>query len=498
MMELKGRGAEVRRCIRINILYVIPWDTTYKYKTAFIPSLSYQPLTLSTLAALTMEKLNAKLNANITLVDEGVMKFDYTKTHYDIVGISVCTSSSTRGYELADYFKARGSYVIIGGHHATLLPNEAAEHADSVFTGPAEFTLSAFFEDYIRDTPKPFYHADGGHTGGVHVDKMPIPRRDHIPIPRHDHMPIPGSDHIPIPRRDHIPIPGSDHIPIPRRDLMPKKGYLKQPTIIADYGCGNSCKYCVIHSFWGGSSRQPISAVVDEIKSIGAKEYIFLDPSPLSNRTYAKELFEALIPLRIKWAGLSTLDISDDGELLAKMAKSGCIGTLLGFETFNADDLRSMNKYKNKIGEYSLVTEKLHEHGIAVLGTFMLGLDGDTKDSLRELPDLIAEVKIDVPRFAILTPYPNTPLFNELESKKRILHRDWSKYDSVHCIFKPKNMSASELESEHLDIWKRTYSTDRILSRLRFTPKRMGTVLITNIGFKIFAHKLRGLVQNRI
>jgi len=426
-------------------LYILPWDTTYKYKNAFLPALSYQPLTLSTLAALTPKKLNA----HITLVDEGVMKFDYTKNHYDIVGISICTSSSTRGYELADRFKVRGSYVIIGGHHATLLPEEAAKHADSVFVGPAELTFPAFFEDYISGTPKQQYCADA-----VHADKVPTPRRD----------------------------------------LMQKKGYLKQPTIIADYGCGNSCKYCVIHSFWGDSARRPVSRVIDEIKLIEAKEYLFLDPSPLSNRAYAKELFDALIPLHIKWAGLATLDIADDEELLASMAKSGCVGTLLGFETFNADDLNSMNKYKNKVDQYSHIVEKLHEYGIAVLGTFMLGLDGDTKDSLRELPSLVAQTKIDVPRYAILTPYPKTPLFKQFEADGRILHTDWSKYDSVHCVFRPKNMTAQELEFEHLKVWKDTYTYGKILNRLRLTPQRKGTSLITNIGFKIYARRLRGLL----
>ena len=423
----------------------MPWDTTYKYKTAFLPALSYQPLTLSTLAALVPEKLNA----NITLVDEGVMRFDYAKNHYDIVGISICTSSSLRGYELADYYKARGSYVIMGGHHASLLPEEAAKHANSVFAGSAEVTLPMFFVDYMNGVPKPLYRAES-----VCADKMPIPRRD----------------------------------------LMPKTGYLKQPTIVADYGCGNSCKYCVIHSFWGNSARRPVSSVIDEIKLLGAKEYLFLDPSPLSNRAYAKELFEAMIPLKIKWAGLATLDVADDKELLASMSKSGCVGTLLGFETYHDDDLKSMGKYKNKVEEYSRIVGELHEHGIAVLGTFMLGFDGDTKASIRELPDLIAQTKIDVPRYAILTPYPATQMFKQLEAQGRIRHKDWSKYDSVHCVFKPRNMTAAELEAEHLKVWKDTYTYGKILVRMRFTPQRKGTALITNIGFKIYARRLRGLV----
>lgn len=423
----------------------MPWDTTYKYKTAFLPALSYQPLTLSTLAALTPEKLNA----DITLVDEGVMLFDYTQRQYDIVGISICTSSSTRGYELADFFRANGRYVIMGGHHATLMPDEAAQHADSVFIGSAECTLPVFFEDFNNGVPKPIYQADS-----VNASQMPIPRRD----------------------------------------LMPQKGYLKQPTLIADYGCGNSCKYCVIHSFWGNSARQSVSRVIDEIKSIGAKEYLFLDPSPLSHRAYAKELFEALIPLNIKWAGLATLDIADDEELLSELSKSGCIGMLLGFETFSQDDLNSMNKFKNKVGEYRRITDSLHGHGIAILGAFMLGFDGDTVESVRQLPELIEQTRIDIPRYAIMTPYPNTPLFNRLESEGRILHKDWSKYDSVHCIFMPKNMTPRELEAEFLQVWKGTYTYRKMINRLRHTPQRKGTALITNIGFQIYARRLERLI----
>lgn len=442
---LRGNKIFGGRCTQIKILYILPWDTTYKYKTAFLPSLSYQPLTLSTLAALTPEQYRA----DITLVDEGVTVFDYTKHHYDIVGISLCTSSSTRGYELADFFRAKGSYVILGGHHATLLPDEAAQHADSVFIGSAECTLPAFFEDYTNGALKSIYRA-----GSVCANQMPIPRRE----------------------------------------LMPRKGYLKQPTIIADYGCGNCCKYCVIHSFWGNCARRSVQNVIDEMKLIGAKEYLFLDPSPLSNRTYAKELFAAMIPLKIQWAGLATLDITEDEELLSLMAKSGCVGTLLGFEAFNQDDLISMDKYKNKVTEYRLITGKLHQYGIAILGAFMLGFDGDTIESIRELPELIRQINVDIPRYAILTPYPSTPLFNKLESEGRILHKDWSKYDSVHCVFTPKNMTARQLETEFLKVWQNTYRFREILSRLKYTPQRKGTALITNIGFRIYARRLEGLI----
>ena len=430
----------------MKILLVLPYDNTYKVGAAFIPSLTYQPLTLSILAALVPEDIGA----DITLIDEGVQRFDYNKQHYDIVGISIVTSSSKRGYELADLFSKKGSYVLLGGHHATLLPDEAGLHADTVFCGSAEISFPRFFRDYMIGSPRKLY------------------------------------------RQACV---CADQIPVARRDLMTKKGYLKQPTIIADYGCRNSCRYCVINSFWGKNAKRPVSAVIDEIKSLGAKEYLFLDPSPISDREYAKELFFELSRLRIKWAGLSTLDITDDEELLDLFARSGCVGTLLGFESFNSDDLGSMSKYNNKVDRYKTVVEKLHEKDIAVLGTFMVGMDSDTVESIRAMPDLIEETKIDIPRFAIVTPFPNTPYYQSLEAEKRIFTHDWSLYDSTHCVFTPENMSSGELEHEFINLWKESYSAGRILHRMKFTPQMKITSLVTNIAFRIYADRIKKMVR---
>ncbi len=432
-----------------KILFILPYDNTYKYKTAFIPSISYQPLTLSTLAALVPENSSF----DITLVDEGVQKFNYNDDNFDIVGISIVTSSSKRGYELADLFKTKGSYVLIGGHHATLMPDEALIHADTVFIGSAEITLPQFFNDYSNGSVRKLYQS---------------------------------------------PCVYADRVPVPRRDLMPAKGYLRQPTIIADYGCGNSCKYCVINSFWGKNAKRPISDVIDEIKMLGAKEYLFLDPSPLSDKAYAKELFYELSKMNIRWAGLSTLDVTDDDEILDLFAKSGCVGTLLGFESFNTYDLNNMSKYKNKVDKYKDVVEKLHNKRIVVLGTFMLGMDHDTVQSIRNMPDLIHETKIDIPRFAILTPFPNTAFYKRLDSESRILTKDWSLYDSIHCVFQPKNMSSHELENEFISLWKECYSIKRILSRLKYTPQRKFTSLVTNIGFNIYANNIEKLLGSKL
>lgn len=430
----------------MNVLLILPYDNTYRVGAAFIPSLSYQPLTLSTLAALIPEEAGAE----ITLVDEGVQRFDYNRRHYDVVGISIVTSSCKRGYLLADHFREKGSHVLLGGHHATLMPEEAALHADTVFIGSAEISFPQFFYDYIEGEPQKLY------------------------------------------RQTCV---SGDRIPVARRDLMTKKGYLKQPTIIADYGCGNSCRYCVIHSFWGKNAKRPISSVIEEMKGIGEKEYIFLDPSPISDREYAKELFTEMAKLHIVWAGLATLDITDDEELFELLVKSGCVGMLLGFESFNSADLSCMTKYKNKVSRYRSIVDRLHDHEIVVLGTFMVGMDGDTVDSIRAMPDLIEEAGIDIPRFAIATPFPNTPFHRSLEAENRILTRDWSRYDSVHCVYQPKNMSSGELEAEFVRLWKRTYSVKRILKRMKNTPQRKATALVTNLAFKIYANRIKRMIR---
>jgi len=430
----------------MKLLFILPYDNTYRYKAAFVPSLSYQPLTLSVLASLVPDEMGAE----ITLVDEGVQKPDYSRERFDLVCISIVTSSANRGYELARFFQERGSYVAIGGHHATLLPEEALIHAGTVLTGAAGQTFPLFCMDYLRGEPKRRYDAAGFCSG---------------------------------------------RLPLPRRDLMPRKGYLRQPTVIADYGCPNHCKYCVIHSFWGSEARRPVGEVLDEIRSLQAKEILLLDPSPFADKQYAYELLEGLAALRIRWAGLCRTETAEDPQLLSLLQKSGCIGMLMGFESFSQDDLDSMNKYRNKVDSYARLVDNLHRHGMACLGTFMLGMDGDTHETLAELPALIAQAKIDVPRFAILTPWPNTPLFRELEADGRILHRDWSRYDSVHCVFQPRHMTASDLERLFLKVWRDCYTTRRIRERLRHTPQRRLTALITNIGFHIYAKRVGDLLS---
>ena len=432
----------------MKILFITPFDNNYRYKSAFTKSLSYMPLTMPYLAALTPPEYGVECKA----IDEGVQKCDYEGLgFYDIVAITAVTSSVKRGYELARYFKGKGSHIVMGGHHVTLMPNEAAAYADTVMTGPADRIWPLFIKDFANGTPQKRYDGQHCDIGAANI--------------------------------------------IPMRSLMQKSKYIGVPTVIANFGCTNKCEFCVINSFWGGKhSTRQISDVIGEIRSLKAGRILFLDPSPTSNRAYAKEFFEALIPLRIQWAGLCTTDVCEDGELFDLMIQSGCIGILMGFETFSEDSLKESRK-RNKVAEYKAAVEKFHQKGVSVLGTFMLGFDGDTRESILKMPDYIEEIGVDIPRFAILTPYPNTPTYERLDAEGRMISKDWNDYDSIHATFSPKNVTARELEELLVRVSNECYTFKRIWKRA--VKNKYGGLLKLgiNLGFRIYHKKVEKFLK---
>jgi radical SAM superfamily enzyme YgiQ (UPF0313 family) len=426
----------------MRILFILPYDNTYKYKGSFTKSISYAPLTLSVLAALVPQEMQAE----IKIVDEGVDK-PCLRGNFDLVAITCVTSSAQRAYELCKYWKEKGSYVVLGGVHPTLMPEEASPHADTIFIGLAEETFPQFLQDYLQGTPQKLYR---------HKSKC-----EYLSLPT------------------------------PRRDLISKK-YMKIPTVIANRGCLNQCSYCSINKLWGKNSlTRPLDEVIQEIKTLNPKRIILLDPSPTSNEEYAAQFFQALIPLKIKWSGLSTIDIVKKPHLFDLMIKSGCEGILAGFESINNANLVSVEKRTNKVAEYKYAVKQFHQANIPILGCFVAGFDHDTKESLLATVDFIEEIGIDLPRFSILTPFPGTTLFADYEKENRILTKNWGLYDTMHVVFEPKHMSPAELQKIFFEMWKKAYTTKKILKRLRNTKKEKIIKLSANLGFKYYAYKLR-------
>ena len=427
----------------MKILLINPSDSTYNKKNgAFKRSLSYASLTQTTLASLVPEELNAE----VEILDEGVERFNGFGGA-DLVGISSITASAYRAYELADMARAEGRTVILGGVHPTLIPHEAAKHADSVVVGFAEQTWPKLLMDFQAGELKSKYSNPAAFS-------------------------LAG-------------------LPDAKRNLLKKGAYLGIHTVQASRGCTNSCDFCCIPVAWGRKYHQrPVEDVISEIIRLGTREVLFLDPSPVEDREYALELFRQLIPLKIKWGGLSTIRIAADKELFDMAVKSGCIGLLIGFETLNQGALNRINKGFNSKDSYISAVNKLHDNGIAVLGCFMFGFDEDGSDVFLRTAEFVDKAGIDLVRYSVYTPFPGTPAFEVLEKQGRIITKDWSKYNTETVVYKPAKMSAEKLQSGLAYAWKHTTSFKSILHRLRPDSPSFIISLAANIGFKFYSNKV--------
>jgi radical SAM superfamily enzyme YgiQ (UPF0313 family) len=408
----------------------------------FRKSLRYQPLTLTTLAALAPPELDIAF----ALHDEGIADVPLDLAA-DLVGLTVITGSSMRAYELARHFRSRGIPVVLGGPHVTLMPAEAAQHADSICVGYAEESWPRLLRDFAQ-----------GHMRA-----------------RYDQ----GADF------------ALTNLPFPRRDLLDGRKFLTQAVFEATRACGHDCEFCVAPAAWGRKQFQkPVGHVVEDIRRVGARRIIFIDLNLISDRVYAAELFEALIPLRVRWFGLSTSLIGRDRELMELMARSGCAGLLIGLETINDAGLRDLRKRFNDPSLYRALIADLHALGISLQGCFVFGNDHDTLDTFDETVQFAVDTAIDLPRFAIMTPFPGTPLHARLEREGRILTRNWELYDGQHVVFRPKLMSVQELQQGHECAWRSVYSFGSIARRLAGSRTQLPLAVMANLGYRYYARHL--------
>jgi radical SAM superfamily enzyme YgiQ (UPF0313 family) len=233
-----------------------------------------------------------------------------------------------------------------------------------------------------------------------------------------------------------------------------------------------------------------VADVVADIRQMRPRRLIFLDLNLIADVEYAKELFSALIPLKIKWGGLATTLMAEDDELLDLAARSGCRGILIGFESLSRDSLIETRKGFNLRQDYHAVVQRLHERSIAIMGCFVFGFDHDTPDTFAETVEFVNDAHIDLPRYAILTPFPGTPLFHRLKREGRILTEDWSLYDGQHVVYQPQQMSPDELLRRTEWAWKQTYSYRSIAKRLIGARIQLPVAIATNLGYRFYAYHL--------
>jgi radical SAM superfamily enzyme YgiQ (UPF0313 family) len=240
--------------------------------------------------------------------------------------------------------------------------------------------------------------------------------------------------------------------------------------------------------------QKPVENVVADIRqhlaTSRARQIIFVDLNLIADRKYAMELYASLIQLSVRWYGLATTLIGRDDELLSLAEKSGCSGLLIGFESVSPGNLKQSRKGFNRPEDYADIVRKLHRHGIAVQGCFTFGMDDDEPDVFERTARFAVEANVDLPRFAVVTPFPGTPLHARLAREGRILTHDWSLYDGQHVVFQPKRMTVEQLQLGTERAWKIAYGWRSIASRLRRSPAPLYVRLITNLGYRFYAHNL--------
>ncbi len=432
----------VTRPLRVALLS--PKGPLYRHRGGiFGRSLRYMPLTLPTLAALIPDDLDVQL----TCLDEGIEDVDPGALDVDLVGMTVITGSSIRAYELSAVFRKRGIPVVLGGPHPTLVPDDAQPHADAVVVGYAEESWPRLLRDFAASRMQARYH-------------------------QHPELDLASS-------------------PLPDRGVLPRWRYLTPHVFEATRGCVHACDFCVVPSAWGRRPLQkPVEHVVEDLRRMGTRKAVFVDLNLVADRDYARRLFEALRPLGIQWYGLATTLLAEDLPLLDLAAASGCRGLLMGLESISSANLKRSRKGFNRPELYARTVQRLHERSIALQGCFVFGLDEDDPAVFEETARFALETAIDLPRFAILTPFPGTPLFRRLEEEGRILTRNWELYDGQHVVFRPARMTIDELEKGTEAAWKEVYSWRGIARRLRHTAAPLHVALLTNLGYRHYARNL--------
>jgi radical SAM superfamily enzyme YgiQ (UPF0313 family) len=395
--------------------------------------LNFQQITMPYLAALTPP------HWQVAHVDEEAEPVDFN-AQADLVGITFHTPSASHAYHIADRFRQRGIPVVGGGPHVTLLPAEAARHFDTVFVGEAEGLWQQYLADFERGQPQARY------------EPQAIPSLEDAPqaVKRLYH------------RRDHT-----------------------SGVLFATRGCPNRCDFCTLAVMYRNTlRRRPVDQVAAEYASFKGKVIIFWDDNIAGDRAYAKELFRAITPYHKWWSSQASIHAGQDDEFLDLAARSGCKQLFLGLESISQASIDGVHKRFNQVEDYASIIRRIHSHGIAVQAGIVFGFDCDTPDIFTRTVDFLEAAGVQNATFNILTPFPGTPLFRQMEAEGRLLTRDWDRYNSrVDVVFRPKNMSPEELLAGLRRVNQRFYSLPSITRRLSCSPAGLWWTLPLNLAY---------------
>ncbi len=374
----------------------------------------------------------------VTTIEEEIeqINLDY---ECDLIGISCMTANAPRAYELCREFKKRGKTVVLGGVHPSILPDEALLNADSVVIGEAEGVWEQLLEDFRNNNLQKKYH-----------------------------NPEPDL---------------SRYVPKDFSKINKKRLFDLFP-IMTTRGCPYDCEFCCVSNLFGKKIRHiPVDNIVRDIKESKAKNFMFLDDNIIGHPRYAKELFRAIKPLKIKWVGQASVSLLvKDDELMQLAAESGCKALFVGIETVSTEQAKTMRKAIKEIAHLEAALKKIKKMGILIHASMVFGFDNDRKEVFDETVDFLMKNKVSTVSFNVLTPYPGTKTYDDLKSQNRLTTNDWQYYDHNTVVFQPKNMTPYELQIGKVNARKRFYKMASVLRRLPGNLYSPGLYIAMNYG----------------
>jgi radical SAM superfamily enzyme YgiQ (UPF0313 family) len=396
----------------------------------------FPSLSLAAIAAVT------PLPWEVEFCDDGVERIDFDRGA-DLVAITAMTPQAPRAYEIAAAFRARGTTVVMGGFHASNLPDEALHHVDAVVVGEGEGVWPGLLADFERRDLGRFYR-----TSDL-IDMAAIPAA--------------------------------------RREIFNGKRYLLTNTLQTTRGCPFDCEFCSVTSFYGRKYRErPVEHVLAELEALRLQNSFafFVDDNLVADRRYALALFDGMQGMDFKWLSHAPIDFAGDPELMKAAGAAGCVGMFVGFESLNQDALAAMGKVTNTVQSYLDHARAFRDNGIGILGSFVLGYDGDTPATFESTLRFCEDARLEAAIFPILTPYPGTTVRERLLAQGRITSDDWRDYDMGHVTFTPAGMTARELKEGHDWLNRSFYSFSSMYRRLFKLHRSLQVFAPMNFGFR--------------
>jgi radical SAM superfamily enzyme YgiQ (UPF0313 family) len=388
----------------------------------------FPSLSLAALAAVTPPAWE------VALCDENIEPLALD-TDADLIALTAMTPQAPRAYQIAAQFRAAGKTVVMGGFHASNLPDEALQQVDAVVVGEGELIWPRLLADFQQGRLQRTYRS----TDLIEMTAIPVARREIF------------------------------------------------NTLQTTRGCPFDCEFCSVTAFYGRNYRKrPVPAVLAELEGLRRKNSFafFVDDNLVADRRYALELFAGMKGMGFKWLSHAPIDFADDREFIRAAGEAGCVAMFVGFESLNQEALAAMGKVTNTARSYRDDAQVFRDNGIGILGSFVLGYDGDTPRVFPQLLRFCEEARIEAAIFPILTPYPGTEVRRRLEAEGRIVSNAWEDYDMEHVTFRPKGMTAAELQEGYDWLNSAFYSFGSMYKRIWKLHRSVQVFGPMNLGFR--------------